>query len=164
MAQPGTPPLPTARRRAPLLRELGAFGVVGGVCFVVDLTVFQLLYAVLGAGAVTSKLTAGLVATTLAFLGHRSWSFARRRRTGLRRQYSLFLMINGATLLLSLTIVAVVRYPLAQESPLVLQAANVTAIGVGTALRWLTYRLWVFPAQPAPGDDGRVPAPASAQL
>ncbi|RZU33055.1 putative flippase GtrA [Blastococcus saxobsidens] len=158
------PPSSAGRRRLPLLRELGAFGVVGGVCFVVDLTLFQLLYAVVGAGAVTSKLVASLVATTLAFLGHRSWSFARRRRTGLRRQYSLFLLINGGTLLLSLGIVAFVRYPLGQESPLVLQAANVAAIAVGTALRWLTYRLWVFPARTTPVAGERALAPASGQL
>ena len=147
-----------------MVHELGAFGVVGGVCLLVDLGVFHLLYAYLGTGAVTSKLVAGLVATTLAFLGHRSWSFARRRRIGLGRQYSLFLLINGGTLLLSLGIVAVVRYPLGQEAPLVLQAANMAAIAVGTALRWLTYRLWVFPARTRPVAGDRVPAPAPAQL
>ncbi|MGY2084914.1 GtrA family protein [Blastococcus sp. SYSU DS0539] len=129
-----------------LVRELGAFGVVGSVCFLVDLGLFQLLYASVGLGAVTSKLMASLVSTTLAFLGHRFWSFSRRARTGLRREYSLFILINGATLLLSLAIVAFVRYPLGQESALVLQAANIVSIVAGTAIRWLTYRWWVFPA------------------
>jgi len=132
-----------------LVRELGAFGVVGMVCFVADLAVFQLLYAYAGTGAVTAKLVAGVVSTTLAFLGHRFWSFARRARTGLPREYSRFLLVNAVTLLLSTAIVGIVRYPLAQESPLVLQVANVGAIAAGTVLRWLVYRRWVFPSAPS---------------
>ncbi len=133
-----------------LVRELSAFGVVGLVCFVVDLGLFQLLYTRTGTGAVTSKLVAGLVSTTLAFLGHRFWSFADRSRSGLRREYTRFLLTNAVTLLVSLAIVALVRYPLGQESPLVLQGANVGAIAVGTLIRWLVYRRWVFPARERP--------------
>jgi putative flippase GtrA len=51
-----------------LLKELSAFGVVGLLCFVVDLGLFQLLYAHAGTGAVTSKLMATLVSMTLAYL------------------------------------------------------------------------------------------------
>ena len=143
------------------MRELGAFGVVGGACVLVDLGLFQLLYAQAGLGPVTSKLIASLVATTLAFFGHRSWSFARRARTGLPRGYSLFVLVNAFTLLLSLAIVAVVRYPLGQESPLVLQAANVVAIGTGTVVRFLSYRRWVFPAPADPDDRAPEHAPAA---
>jgi putative flippase GtrA len=128
------------------VRELSAFGVVGAVAFVLDLSLFQVLYAVVGVGAVTAKLVAAVVSASVAFLGHRFWSFSRRAWTGLRREYLLFSLVNGTTLLLSLGIVAVVRYPLGQESALVLQVANVGAIGLGTLVRWLTYRRWVFPA------------------
>nr|WP_239521309.1 GtrA family protein [Blastococcus saxobsidens] len=127
-----------------MARELGAFGVVGAACFVLDLAVFQLLYAHGGLEAVTSKLLASCVSTTAAFVGHRFWSFAARARTGLRREYPLFLAINGATLLLSLGIVALVRYPLGQEDALVLQAANVFSIITGTVVRFTAYRRWVF--------------------
>jgi putative flippase GtrA len=144
-----------------LVRELGAFGVVGAACFVLDLAVFHLLYAHFGTGALTAKLVAGLVSTTLAFLGHRFWSFARRARTGLQREYLRFLLVNVATLLLSLTIVGIVRYPLAQESPLVLQLANVGAIATGTVIRWLVYRHWIFPVgtPPAVGEPALAAVP-----
>lgn len=126
------------------MRELGAFGVVGAVCFLVDVGLFQLLYAHVGLGAVTSKLLATLVSMTLAFVGHRFWSFADRARTGLRREYTLFVAVNAAALLLGLTIIGVVRYPLGQDSALVLQGANLLSIGLGTVLRFLAYRRWVF--------------------
>jgi putative flippase GtrA len=130
------------------LKELGAFGVVGAGCFALDLALFQVLYTSFGADAVTAKLVATLVTMTIAFLGHRYWSFSHRARTGMPREYVLFGAVNGVTLLLGLAVVAFVRYPLGQDGALVLQAANVAAIGLGTAIRFLAYRRWVFPLAP----------------
>jgi putative flippase GtrA len=143
-----------------LVKELSAFGVVGGVCFVLDLTLFQVLYAEVGVGAVTSKLIAAVVSTTAAFLGHRFWSFSHRSHTRLHRDYARFVLVNVATLLLSLAVVAVVRYPLGQESALVLQAANVASIALGTVVRFVAYRAWVFPARATPVADERPSVPA----
>jgi putative flippase GtrA len=67
-----------------------------------------------------------------------------------RREYVLFALINGVTLLLGLAVVAFVRYPLHQEHALVLQAANIASIVLGTVVRYLSYRRWVFPAHQAP--------------
>ncbi|MGY2066890.1 GtrA family protein [Blastococcus sp. SYSU DS0619] len=136
-----------------LVRELSAFGVVGAVCFLVDVGLFQLLYAEVGLGAVTSKLLATLVSMSLAFVGHRFWSFSDRARTGLRREYTLFVVVNAAALLLGLAIIGVVRYPLGQDSALVLQGANLLSIGLGTVLRFLAYRRWVFVEEPAATRD-----------
>jgi|SRR3954467_5355213 putative flippase GtrA len=151
------PLTPRPRSRAQLLiKELSAFGSVGAVCFFIDIGLFQLLYAHVGWGAVTAKLCSTLVSTTAAYIGHRYWSFSHRARTGVRREYTLFAIINTVTLLLGLAIVAGVRYGLGQESALVMQMANIASIVVGTLVRYLTYRQWVFPAHEA--------APAPAQL
>ncbi|MDP5182826.1 GtrA family protein [Blastococcus sp. BMG 814] len=133
-----------------LVRELGAFGVVGAVCFLVDVGLFQLLYAQVGLGAVTSKLLASLVSMSLAFVGHRFWSFSDRARTGLRREYALFLLVNAAALLLGLAVIGFVRYPLGQEGALVLQGANLLSIALGTVVRFLAYRRYVFVAEASP--------------
>jgi putative flippase GtrA len=129
-----------------LLRELSAFGVVGATCFVLDLGLFQLLYVHAGVGAVTARLVSTLVSMTAAYIAHRYWSFAHRARTTVRREYTLFAAINGVTLVLGLVVVAVVRYPLGQDSALVLQTANVCSIVLGTVIRYFGYRRWVFPA------------------
>src|SRR3954470_1479031 len=138
-----------------LLKEVSAFGVVGAVCFVLDVGLFQVLYVHAGVDAVLAKLISTLVSTTAAYFGHRHWSFSHRARTGLRREYTLFVAINGITLLLGLFIVWLVRYPLGQEGALVLQVANVASIALGTVLRFLSYRRWVFLA---PGDPAAAPA------
>ncbi|WP_138732333.1 GtrA family protein [Modestobacter excelsi] len=139
-----------------VLKELSAFGVVGAACFVLDIGLFQLLYAHLSVGAVTAKLVTTLVSMTVAFFAHRHWSFSHRARTGVRREYSLFALVNGTTLLLGLAVVAAVRYPLGQDSALVLQIANVVSIVLCSALRYFSYKQWVFPAQTA-ATGGAVP-------
>jgi len=139
-----------------LVKELSAFGVVGGVSFVIDLAVFQFLITQTEISPVTAKLLAALVSTTTAFLGHRFWSFSHRSHTQLHRDYVRFAVVNGGTLVLSLAIVAFVRYPLGQEGALALQAANIFSIAIGTAIRFLVYRAWVFPARV---EDGPAEAP-----
>jgi putative flippase GtrA len=161
------PFLPALRRRVGttwrlLLKELGAFGVVGAVAFVVDVGTFQLLYS-WGTEAVAAKLVSSLLASTTAYLGHRFWSFSHRERSGYRREYAVFLAVNAATLAISLAVVAVVRHPLGQEGAVALQAANVGAIALGTVVRWFAYRRWVFravrePARSADAGDRSLPA------
>lgn len=145
-----------------LLRELGAFGVVGAVCFLIDVGLFQLLYAWVGLDAVVAKLLATLVSMTAAYVGHRYWSFSHRARPGVRQEYLRFALINGSTLLLGLAVVGFVRYGLDQQSALVLQIANVGSIVVGTLIRYLSYRRWVFPAHAQPaGTAGGTAAPGT---
>lgn len=142
-----------------LLKELSGFGVVGIVCFFIDLGIFQLLYAHVGMGAVTSKLVSTLVSMTAAYFGHRHWSFSHRARRNARHEYALFAVINGTTLLLQLGIVALVRYPMGLDKALPLQIANVFAIGLTTVIRYVAYRLWVFPASPSAVTTSTTPSP-----
>jgi putative flippase GtrA len=130
-----------------LLKELSAFGVVGACCFFLDIGLFQLFYGVLGTGAVLAKLISTVVSTTVAYFAHRYWSFSHRGRTSMAREYVLFAVINGATVLLGIGLIALVRYGLHQDSALMLQAANIASIVLGTAVRYVGYRQWVFPAQ-----------------
>ena len=133
-----------------LVREAGAFGVVGAVCFVLDLGLFQLLYAGAGTGPVVARLVSALVAMTVAFVGHRYWSFSHRARTGIGREYGIFFAVNGLTISLGLAAVAAAHHLVDVESVLALQAVNVGSIAVGTLIRFVAYRRWVFVAQDAP--------------
>jgi putative flippase GtrA len=133
-----------------LVKELSAFGLVGVACFAIDLGLFQFLYAHAELGAVTSKLISTVISMTIAYFAHRYWSFSHRARTSLRREYTLFFVVNGLTLALGLLIVAGVRYPLGQDSTLMLQVANVFSTAVGTLIRYVCYRKWVFVSVNAP--------------
>lgn len=127
-----------------LVHELAKFGVVGACCFVVDVTVFNVL---LGATdkPLTSKAVSTVIAATLSYVGNRHWSFRHRARSGLRREYTLFLVLNGVGMVIALSCLGVSHYVLGFESRL---ADNIAANGVGlvlgTAFRFLAYRRWVF--------------------
>lgn len=133
---------------------------MGIVCFLLQVGVFQWLYAHAGAGAVTANLVATVISMTVAYFAHRYWSFSHRARSGMARQYVLFVVINGVTLLLGLAVVALVRYPLGQDDALILQLANVVSVAAGTVIRYLSYRRWVFLAH-APRASTSDPDPAA---
>ena|SRR3712207_4876464 len=133
-----------------VVKELGAFGVVGLACLALDLGLFQLLYVGAGVAPVAARLISALVAMTVAFVGHRHWSFSHRARTGVRREYAIFFLVNGATMALGLAAVAVAHDVLGVDSALALQVVNVASIAVGTVIRFLAYRRWVFVADDAP--------------
>lgn len=144
-----------------LAKELSAFGVVGAVNFALDIGIFQLLYAHVGMGALPAKVISTVVTTTTAYVMHRHWSFSHRARVGIRREYPVFVLVNGLTLLLSLAIIGFVRYPLGETDPWVLQMANVLSIGIGTVIRFLCYKRWVFPRQEQAGEPAAEPTMAS---
>jgi putative flippase GtrA len=128
-----------------LVRELMKFGVVGSVAFVVDVGLFNLLLH-LTDKPLTSKAVSTIVATTVAYAGNRTWTFRRRSRSTIRREYALFLLFNGVGLVIALTCLAVSHYVLDFTSALSDNiAANVVGLGLATAFRFWSYRRWVFP-------------------
>ena len=128
-----------------LVRELMKFGVVGGVAFVVDVGLFNLLLHATDK-PLTSKTISTVVATTVAYLGNRHWTFRRRSRSGVRREYTLFFLLNGVGLLISLACLAISHYLLDFTGRLADNiAANVVGLALGTAFRFWSYRRWVFP-------------------
>lgn len=133
-----------------LVKEMSAFGVVGGVNFMVDLATYQVMYAVLAQGALVSKVVSTAITSTLAYFMHRHWSFAHRARTGVRREYTLFILLSAASLAIGLAVIGATRYGLGQTDVAVLQIANIISIGIGVVFRFYAYKRWVFlPAERA---------------
>ena len=128
-----------------LVRELMKFGVVGGFAFVVDIGLFNLLLHATEK-PLTSKTISTVVATTVAYAGNRHWTFRRRERSGVRREYTLFFLLNGVGLLIALACLAVSHYLLDFTGRLADNiAANGVGLALGTAFRFWSYRRWVFP-------------------
>ena len=163
-----TPPSSTPRglaalkarieRRWPMfIKEMSAFGVVGGVNFMVDLAAYQVMYSVFAQGALVSKVVSTALTSTLAYFMHRHWSFAHRAKTGVRREYTLFILLSAVSLGIGLAIIGATRYGLGQTDIVVLQIANIISIGVGVVFRFYAYKRWVFlPAeQAAAGEASR---------
>lgn len=141
-----------------LYREVVKFGAVGAVAFVVDIGVFNLLRTGIVGGLehkpLTAKCISVFLATVVAWLGNRYWTFRRRRRASRRREFLLFGLMNAGGLLISLACLALSHYVLGLRTPLADNiAGNVIGLGLGTLFRFWAYRQLVFTS-----DDFAVPA------
>ena len=133
-----------------VVREVLKFGVVGGVAFVVDVGLFNLLLhagdePVLGGKPLTAGIISTSIAIVVAWLGNRYWTFRHRRRSAVRREVVLFFAMNLIGMGIALACLAVSRYILGFDGVL---ADNIAKNGVGLLLgmvfRFLAYRYVVF--------------------
>ncbi len=145
-----------------VVREGLKFGVVGAVAYVVDTGLFNVLLHVgeeplLEGRPLTAKVVSVCVATMVAWLGNRYWTFRRRRRSAVPRELLLFVVVNVGGLLLALLPLAVSHYVLGLTSAVADNvAANVVGLALGTLFRFLMYRTVVF-NQVAPVDQVAAP-------
>ncbi len=132
-------------------KELGKFGVVGLVAYIIDLTVFNLLRFAGGEGPLydkplTAKALSVLIAMTFAYFGNRNWTFKDRSRSSFRREYALFFVFNAVGMFISLSCLWVSHYLLGFDSALADNiSANVIGLVLGTIFRFWGYHTWVFP-------------------
>jgi putative flippase GtrA len=134
-----------------LIHEPAKFGVVGAIAFIVDVGTFNVLRnGPLDDKVLTAKAISTVLATTVAFIGNRQWTFRHRERAGLRREYVLFFVLNGVGLAISLSFLAFSHYVLDLTSPLADNiSTNIIGMGFATVFRFWSYRRWVFTA-PSP--------------
>ena len=149
--------------------ELVRFGSVGGLAFVVDAGLFNLLRfgpgEILGHKPLTAKVVSVAVATVVAWLGNRYWTFAARRTENRAREFVGFAVANVVGMVIAVGCLAVSHYVLGFTSPLADNiAANVVGLGLGTIFRYLAYRSFVFTGREVPDDGVPAGAPALAAV
>ena len=136
------------------IAELGRFGSVGAVAYVVDLGLFNLLRfgpgEVLGEKPLTAKVISVAVATLVSWLGNRYWTFAKQRTEGRVRELFMFGLVNGGGMLIAVACLWFSHYVLGFTSALADNiAANVVGVGLGTIFRFFAYKYVVFTATPS---------------
>ena len=143
-----------------LIHEIAKFGIVGAFNFGLDIALFNALRSA-GVGPLTSKTIAVTVAATSSYFMNRHWSFSHRARSGIRREYVLFIVLSAVGLGIALTCLAISHYALGFTSQL---ADNVAGNAIGTVLgtlwRFWSFKRWVF----LPADDPSLPSPAEAAI
>jgi putative flippase GtrA len=134
-----------------LVRELGKFGTVGAISFSIDLAIFNLLLQA-GVETLVAKTISTVLATSVAFVGNRFWTWRDRVHTHMARQYTMFFVLNAIGLGIGLACLAISHYGLAQIWPTLQSklADNISGLLIGTAFgtlfRFWSYRRFVFPA------------------
>ncbi len=138
-----------------LVREVSKFGTVGGIAFAIDLLIFNVLLQA-GSETLLAKTTSTVIATTLAFLGNRFWTWRHREHRHMARQYTTFFLLNAVGLSIGLACLAISHYGLGQIWPALRTplADNISGQLVGTAFgtlfRFWSYRRFVFPDAAVP--------------
>lgn len=140
-----------------LLGEVARFGTVGLMALVIDVGLFNLLRYAGPAGEgilidkpLTAKLISVVVAITFSYFMNRHWTYSDRHRSGFRREYVLFVVVNGIATFIALLTLWTSHYALGLTSPLADNiSANVVGLVLGTLFRFWAYRTYVFPETPA---------------
>src|SRR4029450_283631 len=114
-----------------LVPEMAKFGIVGAVNTVVDFGLANLLYLGAGWSAMGAKTTSVAVAATSSFFMNRHWTFRHRARTGLRREYTLFFLLNGVGLLIANACILVVEQGMGKTGPLWFNIAQLAGLALG---------------------------------
>ena len=142
--------------------ELAKFGTVGALSFLIDVAIFNALLLLMDK-PLTAKVISTVFSATNAFVLNRAWSFKHRARTNVRREYTLFFVLNAVGLSIALLCLAVSHYVLGFQSRL---ADNIAANGVGlvlgTTFRFWSYRRFVW-ATPSSVEDAAVEGDAAAR-
>lgn len=132
-----------------LVHEMGKFGIVGGLSYVVDFAVFNVCLGVMS--ALPAKTISTVIAATLAFVGNKLWTWRHREHAKLTRAYSLYFVFNAVGLAVSLFCLWLSHDVLGAHWPEIYRtrlADNVAAMLVGTAFgtafRFWSYRTFVF--------------------
>ena len=146
-AQPETPT--AARTWQEHVAELARFGSVGAVAYVVNAGLFNLLQFgpghLLGDKTVTAKVIAVGVATMVAWIGNRYWTFAGCRREERGRELIAFAVVNLIGMLIEVGSLAFGVYVLNMTSPLAKNiSGNIVGVGLGTIFRYFAYKRHVF--------------------
>jgi len=157
-------------------REIVKFGAVGAVAYVVDVYVYNLLRtgwwplteAPLEHKPLMAKVVSVGVATVVAWLGNRYWTFRHRRKAAMRQEFVLFAVMNVGGLLISAGCIGFSHYVLGLDSALADNiSGNVIGLGLGTIFRFWAYRTFVFtdlrakPAVPAPAASPEATSPVA---
>lgn len=129
--------------------ELLRFGSVGGVAFLVDVGLFNLLR--FGPGELlldkplTAKVISVAIATLVSWLGNRYWTFAERRTENRLRELIGFAVVNVGGLLIALACLWFSHYILGYTSALADNiSGNVIGLLLGMIFRYFAYRHLVF--------------------
>jgi putative flippase GtrA len=138
-----------------LIHEIAKFGVIGAVAYVMTLAISNWLHFGVGIGPLTSLGLAMLVAATFSYFSNRHWTWRHRERTGLGREYGLFIVLSAIGLAITELPVGISEYVLHLRSPLAYNlAGNVIGTGLGTVWRFWSFKRWVFLApEPAATEE-----------
>lgn len=134
-----------------LATQVGKFGAVGLVGFVVDMTVFLLLRTTIftpenmHAGPIYAKIVSTSLAIVVNWVGNRYWTFGEHRQSRALREGLEFLAVSLVGMGIGIACLWVSHYVLGYTSVMADNiSSNVIGLALGSVFRFVLYRYWVF--------------------
>jgi putative flippase GtrA len=134
-----------------LIRTALKFGVVGLVCYGIDVGIFNVLrLGVLGdehffQGPIGAKIASVTISTLASWFGNRLWTFREDRRKNMVLELLEFSVIAVVGMGISLLCLYISHYLLGFDTLLADNiSTNVIGLVFATAFRFLAYRFWVY--------------------
>lgn len=138
-------------RTKALLEQLTKFALVGGVGFLLDVGIFNLLRATVLSpdinheGPIAAKVISTAVAILANWLGNRYWTFGPHRSASNLTEGLEFLVVSLAGMGIGLLSLWISRYVLGFTSVLADNiSSNVVGLILGSVFRFALYRHWVY--------------------
>jgi putative flippase GtrA len=142
-----------------LVHELSKFGAVGAIALAVNMCVFNVYIAMAPSKQIFATIVSTVVATCVAYVGNRYWTYKDRDKMERHREMLFFFLINGVAAVIEVMFVFISKYGLGQNGALAMNAAKyVFGLPLGMLFRLYCYRTFVFPEAEV------VPAAATAPL
>ncbi|WP_349828714.1 GtrA family protein [Brevibacterium litoralis] len=130
-------------------KRVAKFSAVGGVAFVIDVLVFNLLRPDSLAGPIWAKIISVTLATLIAWVGSRYWTFKDGKRHSAAKEAVAFLLVNAGGLLIAVGCLWFSRNVLDLTSIFWDNVfGNVVGVGLGNIFRYFMYRFVVYKVTP----------------
>ena len=124
------------------LTRIIKFCLVGGMNYLVDVSVFNLLMVSwLSSHPLTSKILAAAVATVFSWVVNRQWTFRSQRTDNRLQEFIGFAVVNVLGMVPAVICLGVSHYLLGLTS---LLADNISANIIGLILRFFLYEHLIF--------------------
>lgn len=135
------------------LRRVGKFSVIGGVAFIVDIGLFNLLRLdPVGMGPMWAKVLSVTAATTVSWIGSRYWTFRDGKSNTPVKEAVGFFAVNAVGLLIAVGCLWFSHYVLGLTSTFADNiSGNVVGVLIGNVFRYLMYRHVIY--RPEPGAE-----------
>jgi putative flippase GtrA len=143
------------------LHEVTAFGVIGGVNFVLDVLLFNLFYIKFGIPLLTARGCATAISATSSYFMNRHWAFRHREDNGRRREILLFFAFSVAGLLIQWGILGIFKFGFGLDNVYWANIGNIMGVAVAMFFRFWAFSKFVFlaPKTDQPANREKEPTP-----
>ncbi|MDR3128317.1 MAG: GtrA family protein [Bifidobacteriaceae bacterium] len=126
------------------------FGIVGAICYIVDVSIYNLLVLIPGINIlsnnpVTAKFISSTLSTLLSWVLNRNWAFREHKTSSKRKELTGYIIINIIGMAIAAGCLGFSRYILNLSGYVADNlSGNIIGSGLATIWRYLAYKFILY--------------------